>query len=210
MSEPRIHIQKGNSKLGRTMNIALPPGITCAPGVPCYNDGCYGRKFYELREICRNAWDDNYALLLQDRVRYFALINSHVLLQEPDLFRWHVSGDFPDLDYLVRMIDIAEQNPKTKFLCFTKQYELIGKHGLLRKRQKLPDNFSLVVSAWPGLELPEELVRKYPVAWMRDVRKGRVPDPRIPSNTKTCGGGCDKCGLCWNIKAGESTTFNRH
>ncbi|MFA7254353.1 MAG: hypothetical protein WC107_07460 [Patescibacteria group bacterium] len=209
MKEPKVHIQRGNTKLGRTMNIALPPGITCAPGIPCYNDGCYGRRFYEFRQNCRDAWDENYRIMMNDRDLYFKFIHATVAISKPELFRWHVSGDIIDFPYLKQMVRLAHDNNDnndTRFLCFTKRYDFLSLLG----RHEAPENLSLVMSAWPGLELPEDLKHRFPVAYMRDKRKGKVSDQRIPKSVQECSGGCDKCGLCWNIKAGESTVFNRH
>jgi hypothetical protein len=204
-----IHIQKGNSKLGKTMNIALPPGITCAPGIPCYNDGCYARKFYTLRPNVRKAWDENYELMTKDRPAYFDYIRAAVSVSKPDLFRWHVSGDIVHFAYLYDMIEVARKCKDTQFLCFTKRYEILSMLQM-DGMPKVPKNLSLVVSAWPGLDIPEPLMKKYPIAYMRDHRKGKVPDPRIPTTVNECNGGCETCGLCWKLKSGESTVFNRH
>ena len=204
MLKEKVNIQRGNTKLGKVLNVSLPPGRTCASQVPCFNQGCYARKFYHLRGACRNAWDQNYALAMTKRDFYFEFIRAMAALGEPELFRWHVSGDIPDADYLVRMVAVAQACPKTRFLCFTKQYAMVVVHRRLCK--PWASNLNIVVSAWPGLPIPAEL-RSFPTAWMRDRKN---PDPRIPADAVECDGGCDTCGLCWMLEPGRSVVFDKH
>jgi len=201
-----VNIQRGNTKLGKVLNVSLPPGRTCSPSVPCFNQGCYARKFYHLRGACRNAWDHNYALAMTKRDFYFEFIRATVALGEPELFRWHVSGDIPDADYLVRMIAVAQACPKTRFLCFTKQYGIVAAQPWKGRGARAVKNLNVVVSAWPGLPIPAEL-RSFPTAWMRDRKN---PDPRIPADAVECDGGCDTCGLCWMLEPGRSVVFVKH
>lgn len=140
------------------------------------------------------------------RPEYFAQIMSAIERRKPALFRWHVAGDIPDFDYLDQMVAAAICAPDTKFLCFTKKYDLL-KLAPKKLGGMLPRNLSIVASAWPGVKMPVAVSRRFPVAWMRDPKD---PDPRIPKGTHECDGGCDRCGLCWNLPAGESICFNRH
>ena len=65
-------------------------------------------------------------------------------------------------------------------------------------------------AAESGLEIPKGFERRFPIAWMRDTRRGRTADPRIPADVTECDGGCDKCQLCWGMRPGQSVVFNRH
>ena len=200
-----LSVPRGNSKLGDTLNISLPPGVTCRRAAPCYNEGCYGRKFYRMRGTVQRAWDNNLRLLNANRERYFDIIAAHITIANPRLFRWHVSGDIVDLDYLRRMISLAHAKPDTKFLAFTKQYEIV--EDAMANHWHFPPNLRLVISAWPGLDIPSGLRDIFPVAWMIDKKN---PDPRFPHDAKRCNGGCNSCGLCWQMNAGESTYFDKH
>ena len=186
------------------MNISLPPGITCSPGVPCFNSGCYARKFYNLRTTCKLAWDHNYRLVQLERNFYFTSIGVAIARANIKLFRWHVSGDLIDMDYLVRMNALARTLPKVKFLAFTKQYGIIEQ--FITDESDQAENLSIVISTWPGLMIPPALDH-LPTAWMRDPVK---PDVRIPEKATECDGGCEKCGLCWGLKHGESVVFDKH
>ena len=204
---PKLHIMRGNSKLGKLLYVSLPPGKSCPKKAPCYNEGCYARKFCTLRKECAKACEDNWTLATKFRKRYFAHINAVITLKEPPLFRWHVFGDIPDADYLDQMMIIARNNPSTKFLCFTKQYGLACGAADWDDRP-MPKNLQLVLSAWPGyLSNYKIMEHSLPVAWARDPKN---PDPRIPATAHECDGGCDKCGLCWNLKPGESVVFDKH
>ena len=114
----------------------------------------------------------------------------------------HAAEDGPG--NLARMVAVAQACPKTRFLCFTKQYATVVVHRRLCK--PWAPNLNIVVSAWPGLPIPVEL-RSFPTAWMRDRKN---PDPRIPADAVECDGGCDTCGLCWMLEPGRSVVFDKH
>ena len=73
-----LHISPGNSKLGKIVNISLPPVVSCPKNVPCANDGCYAKRIYKLREVVRNAWNDNFNTYKLDPQKYFNDINIYI------------------------------------------------------------------------------------------------------------------------------------
>jgi hypothetical protein len=132
-----------------------------------------------------------------DLNKYFLDISQQIFhaKKSPKFFRWHVSGDIISQEYLEGMKSIAAAFPGIKFLAFTKIYSL--------KFGKLPENLSIVLSAWPGLPMynPYNL----PVAYMQDGSEKRV------KNALECPGGCDTCGMCWNLKKiNKNVVFNKH
>ena len=200
----KIHIARGNTKLGSVLNISLPPGVTCRAGAPCLKD-CYARKHcYALYPGTRKAWNENLKLYQTNRTEYFAAIFKKLeRARKPGLFRWHVGGDIPDTLYLRDMIWLAHVMPTWKFLAFTKRYAMLEWNHLA-----IPPNLRIVLSGWPGLPLRnDDLMRLFPVAWMRDPKN---PDERIPKTAKHCPGNCTKCGKCWALKPGESVVFDKH
>lgn len=201
-----LTIMRGNNKLGKVLNISLPPCKTCSPDLPCYKDGCYGIRFYKLRKGCRNAWEGNWEVANNDRANYMLAIQEVLTKFKPAMFRWHVAGDMPDTAYLREIAYVAAWTGDTKHLVFTKKYGMLNR-AMTRGAIDLPDNLSIVVSAWPGLEMPEELRARFAVAWMKDPKN---PDPRIPKKAMHCDGGCETCGLCWKIKPGKSVYFDKH
>lgn len=201
-------ITRGNSKLGKVLNLSLPPGVTCRKNAPCLKN-CYANNHaYRLYGGTRRAWDTNLLLYRTDPGKFWTQLHSRILrARNCRLFRWHVGGDIPDMDYLTGMRMLAVTFPRVQFLCFTKRYELVESWLDLWKPVKLPANLHLVMSAWPGLEIPRSLTRKFPVAWMRDPCKQDIP---IPESAQECPGGCDRCMKCFDLKAGQSVVFDKH
>ncbi len=121
-------------------------------------------------------------------------------------FRFHVSGDIPDADYLDRMIRIARRNPHCEILCFTKKYALVN--AALDADPILPDNLHLILSAWRGL--PMENPHRLPEAHVR-YRDGTTT---ASPDAVECGGNCTDCALtdggCWTLGLGEQVVFNEH
>lgn len=199
----KVNLSKGNSKMGKVMSVSLPPIKSCGAALPCFKS-CYAAKLSRLRPNVRAAWENNWRMVVTDRSEYFRQISDAIRAKPPELFRWHVAGDIVDGDYLTGMLSLAREFPGVRFLAFSKKAELIGLYRAAVRRAK---NLSVVLSMWPGLEVPPNIVKAFPTAWMRDHKD---PDPRIPANAKTCGGDCDKCGLCWGMKVGEAVVFDKH
>jgi hypothetical protein len=112
-------------------------------------------------------------------------------IKTPPHFRWHVSGDIQDQDYLERMKKTARQYTKIKFLAFTKRLDLTFRY--------LPNNLSIIASMWPGWGHPKSV--KLPKAWMQDGFENR-----IPKKSWECKGSCDECHVCWNL--GKKSSYN--
>lgn len=191
MKNLKVHIAGGNAKLGRIPNISLPPIKSCGNCSGCKKE-CYALKAWKMYQNTRRAWNENFRLVREDPAAYFDQIDAWIAKHHPRLFRWHVSGDIPCQGYLEGMKMIAEHNPDTRFLAFTKMYDL--------DYSDLPENLSIVLSGWPGMELrnPHHLH----VAWMQDGT-----EDRIPKNALECTGHCDHCGMCWALKEIDRDVF---
>lgn len=122
-------------------------------------------------------------------------------------FRWHSSGDIPDMRYLEMMVDTAKKLPETKFLCFTKKFELVNEY--LKIHNSFPANLRMVFSAW-GSFIPENPYN-LPMAY---VRFKNEHDCYIPQDAFQCKNYCGDCVMsgcsCWDLKNGESVCFNEH
>lgn len=197
----KVTVSEGNTKLGRVLNISLPPVVTCPDGAPCARH-CYALKAWKMYKNVRAAWEDNLLAYQEDPVLYFNTLRERLAGSKIRLVRWHVAGDIPDSAYLQGMIGLAEALPDRHFLAFTKRYTMAMEHA-----GRIPRNLQLVLSAWPGLSLPGDAASMFPVAWMKDKTD---PDPRIPPDAMTCPGNCDTCGRCWILGRGSSVVFARH
>jgi len=197
----RVSISRSNSKTG-TASVSLPPGATCVPGIPCFNpEGCYAWKMYFGTQhpyyTVGQAWDRNLRIYKTNPDRYFREILdflSRTGRKDPTkaYFRWHVGGDFPDLDYLLRVFELCRQTPHIKYTAYTKRYAWVTEH-----HQQVPQNLSIYVSGWPGVAMPEETRRLFNQFWLFDPDR---PDPRIPDDAVECLGDCANCRMCWENK----------
>lgn len=195
------HISKGNIKVGTIPNISLTPGRTCSPEAckTCLTGGCYAMKSYRQYPAVRRAWDENTAQAVDnpagmeaDLMAYFGRLNA------PRFFRVHVGGDFVTREYAAMWARVAAANPGTCFLAFTKQWEMV-------RGVNFPENFSLVLSSWPGTTIPADLRARYSVAWLDDGGE------EIPADAIECPGNCSNCGVCWSLaKRGLDVKFKKH
>jgi hypothetical protein len=200
----RPRIQKGNTKLGSVSNVSLPPVKTCLNGAPCAEAGeCYALKAWRQYPNVRACWSHNLECYRTDSELYFDTVAEYCRRRSVRLFRWHSAGDCPDAAYLDGVIRVASECAETRFLLFTKRYAFL--YGRLDAIADVP-NLSVVLSAWPGLEITSELTDRFPVAWMQDGSEDRVPEDAIE-----CHGGCDACGMCWSLsEIGRDVVFAKH
>ena len=145
----------------------------------------------------RNAWDGNTEAVLNQLEEVEAELNAFFSkLSAPQFFRIHVAGDFVTKAYAEMWARVAEAHPRTRFLAFTKQWDNI-------RDVEFPENFSLILSDWPGCEIPSDL--KHPIAYCVDTWE------EAPEDAMHCPGHCDTCGACWDLKkAGCNVAFKKH
>lgn len=195
-----VSISKGNSKMGYIPSVSLPPVITCAQGCTCAKK-CYAAKLCRIYPSVRKAYTRNLDILKNDMDNYFIQVKAAAMVTK--YFRFHVSGDIYDMNYLDRMVKLAQELPGTTFLAFTKQYNFVN--NFLQYAQ-IPDNLKIIFSEWSGMHM--ENPHNLPVAHV--IFKGSEP----ADNWKICGGNCSECACrgvgCWELKAGEHIAFYEH
>ena len=195
-----VSISPGNSKMGFIPSVSLPPVITCASGCKCAQK-CYAAKLCRIYNTVKNAYNRNFAILSNDINDYFNQVKAAAMVTK--YFRFHVSGDIPDMNYLERMVKLAQELPCTTFMAFTKQYNFINNY---LQYAHIPDNLKIIFSEWPGM--PMENPYNMPVAHV--IFNGSEP----AKNWKICGGNCSECACrgvgCWELKKGEHIAFYEH
>ena len=197
----KVSISKGNRKLGSVMNISTTPGRCCLKGVPCLSDGCYALKALRLYPATRAAWRRNEDLAKHHPDSYFQQIAAQVAEAKPRLFRWHVAGDILSTDYLRGMCRVADANPHTHFLAFTKAFDIVNRY---EKRETVPSNLVIIFSAWPGMRFDNP--HRHRVAWMQDGTETRVPEDAVG-----CPGNCQRCRSCFELdRLGRDVVFHKH
>lgn len=196
-----VSISKGNSKMGAIPSVSLPPVITCKNCATCAKK-CYAAKLCRLYPSVRKSYENNLEVLKADRNAYFAQVKASAMMTR--FFRFHVSGDIIDIDYLDRMCKLAREVKGTQFLAFTKNYEDVNEYF---KNHRKPQNLKLIFSLpFDGAMInnPHNL----PTAAV--ILKGNEPK----ANYKVCGGNCTECACqgvgCWELKKGETIAFYEH
>lgn len=199
-----MKVTNGNSKLGASIpNINLPAKITCRADAPC-KKLCYaGRGNFAYKNI-KECYMNNLMDYLNNPTEYFNNIIKFFTqpLSVYRYARWHASGDIVDMNYLIGMCKVAHKCKKTKFLCFTKKYEIVNEY--LDKDGCIPPNLHIVFSAWDAdwkFDNPHNL----PIAYVRFK-----DDKRDFSKCKQCNNKCYECLECWKLRKGQSVVFNKH
>ena len=191
-----VTISEGNVKLGTLPSISLPPIVTCNKKAPCCNGDCYALNGNFNFDSVKKACAKNLNTFKSDPVLFLQCVSEWIRIRKPSFFRWHVAGDIPNKTYLNQMIFLAKKHPNVKFLAFTKKY------NLLKYATDVPENLSIIVSAWPGLRLPKTSL---PIAFMDNGSEKRIKD------VIECPGKCETCGMCWNLpKLGKNVVFKYH
>lgn len=197
-----VKISPGNSKLGAIPSVSLPSIKTCRK-CDCQKK-CYAHKLERIRKSVRGAYQHNLEVLTNSPETYWREVEAAVMLAR--FFRFHVSGDIIDIDYLTHMVDIAKKNEHCQILCFTKKYEIINQY--IQSNGSLPINLHIIFSGWVGLDMVNPF--NLPEAHVR-YRDGSTT---AMAEAYECGGNCTECavteGGCWSLCAGEQVVFNEH
>lgn len=201
MTTQKVSISNGNRKMGQIPSVSLPPVITCKNCSTCAKK-CYAAKLCRIYKSVREAYNNNLEILKADRDSYFLQVKAAATMSR--YFRFHVSGDIIDSDYLDRMVKMARELKGTEFLAFTKNYEDANAYFETHKK---PRNLHLIFSL-PFTGATINNPHNLPTAAV--IMKGQEPD----DNWKICGGNCSECACqgvgCWQLKKGETIAFYEH
>ena len=200
VSEIKLCISKGNKKIGRVMNVSLPPILSCANCAECMFY-CYDIKAcLQYPNTVIDARIRNFVILIKDRKEYFNRIEKAISRRRKNkYFRWHVSGDIIDLNYLENMIAIARRHPDFTFWTYTKNYKVVNAYCKKYGKDSIPANLSIMFSEWTGLKMENP----YHFAEFRFVPKATEKKP----NGFYCLGNCDLCKAKKLGCIGHHTTY---
>lgn len=198
-----VCISKGNKKIGRTLNVSLPPIITCANCSGCMKF-CYDIKAVLQYVNVAKARAVNYVILMKNRDKYFSDIIKALKKRRTNKYlRWHVSGDIIDIDYFDRMVKIARMFPDFTMWTYTKAYHIVNEWCRINGKENIPENLSIMFSEWKGMPM----INPYGFPEFRVIMKG----DKKPVNVKWCNGNCENCiKKHSNCVKGETTYVNEH
>lgn len=217
-------ISSGNNKVGSTINFSLPAVFGCTH--ECYKTcakafltnsseiECYATKDYRYPSVTFSRFKNlYYAMKRQDDLKEYIIrtINNELVKREnkrcknyhkPLFVRLHESGDFFSVPYLDMWVEIARAFPSVTFYTYSKAFSV-----LIHRVDNIPKNFKILLSAWDGLTIPDELKKRFHIAFVSEKaipRSVECPATGSKSDDMTC----EKCGyLCardYNIR------FNPH
>lgn len=201
----KVTISKTVGKLGDCISsISLPPTETCRKDAPC-RAKCYACKGRYRFANVKDSLAENLTAYKENPDFYFGEIDRTLRMVPYRFFRYHVAGDIPDADYLLRMCRLARKHKTTQFLCFTKKYDLVNQYI---QDHQIPKNLRLVFSIWGNF--PVENPNHFPEAYIQFKSNPTA----IPENAIECPGYCGECVFsgknCWNLQKGESVYFHEH
>lgn len=205
VSDIKLSISCGNRKIGRVYNVSTAPIVTCGNCKECKH-WCYDIKACLQYGNVRKARARNTALLLKDRNEFFSRIEKFLASKKRcknKYFRWHVSGEIIDIDYLDHMIRIARLFPDWTFWTYTKMYSVVNAWIAQNGKENLPDNLKIMFSEWNGLRMNNPY--NMPVFRVRMKKTDPAPAPF------KCPGNCDVCKqACRGCIAGETVYADLH
>lgn len=202
-----VSISKDNRKMNGDgciiPSVSISPVLTCSNCSQC-SKYCYALKMARLRSNVNKSWAKNLAIYRADPEKYFSQIDKAAKFSR--YFRWHVSGDIIDAKYFAGMLKIAQDNPHTEFLAFTKNYSVVNNY--IDNGGTIPANLHLIFSGWVGLKMdnPHNLPTSHPI-----FSDGTTS---APDGAKWCGGNCAECAMagagCWTMQRGDAVIFALH
>lgn len=199
----KVVISDSVSKMGgRAKAVGFPARVTCRPDAPCKHD-CYACKGRFRFESVKNALNTNLLLYRADPIAFQQSIVK--ACKSSKYFRYFYAGDIPDYDFIDLMFEVANDVSDTKFLAFTKKYEMVNEY--ISKHGMPPANLKIYLSAWGDNFMPDNPYG-LPIAYIRLHDE----ECTIPEGTRECNGSCAYCieeedGGCWN---GDDVVFNQH
>jgi hypothetical protein len=202
---PRI--SNNVSKLGIGIGtVNLPAISTCRADAPCHK-GCYACKGCQQFAKVQAAYYRNFRIYNDNPDNFFEQVYYKIKFAKLPKVRWFDSGDIPEYDFFVRMVELCKKTPDVKHMAFTKKYEIVNEY--IDKNGKLPDNLNVIFSAWHKLwNVPNP--HGLAIAYVDFNDKSLNPD--IPKNAFVCPereSTCSACGACWSKKL-KAVVFKQH
>lgn len=199
-----VSISPGNTKMGKIPSVSLPALATCR--VCACNKSCYALRIEKRRKNVHAAYQNNLTILLQNPDTYWREVEAAIMTSR--FFRFHVSGDIPDLAYLSKLVEVAARNPHCQILCFTKKYELVNQFVCERKHDAISENLHIIFSAWVGLPMVNPF--HFPEAHVRRKNGETTASP----DARECANNCTYCAVtrtgCWSLGRGEQIMLSFH
>ena len=183
----KLVVSKGNSKIGKSLNVSNAPIITCSNCSEC-KYYCYDVKACLQYPNVLEARTTNTALLLENMNDYFLQLWQVMERRKKNFtLRFHVSGDITTEKHLHYIILTATRFPHYKIWTYTKNYHIVNKYVNENGKNAIPGNLSIMFSEWQGL--PMSNPHNMPVF----ACKMPENSPERFETMYKCPGNCDIC-----------------
>jgi len=199
----KLHISKGNKKMGKIPSSSLRPIKDCINCKECSNK-CYAIKAYRQYKRTKKAWDENSKLIRENESKWESGHIKWITKEKPKYFRFNVSGDIISRKHLRLMNRTCKACPSTRFLIFTKSFKFI------KDPKTIAENLTVVLSVFPKMKVPERL-KSLPRAYAYNTHLDYPDNLRRFKDAIECVGGCEFCGICWDInRLNKDVRFKMH
>ncbi len=203
-------LSQGDVKIGRVLNVSLPPILSCGRCSHC-SGHCYDVGSCIRFEEAADARARNWSILLRDRDLYFQKIDLKMTRRRKHLFmRWHQGGEIVDYDYFCRMVENARKHSRFRIWTYTKMYHIVNRWcDLNGGKEALPSNFVVMFSKWDGV--PMDNPYNFPTFTCRLLSGNKDTPEEYFKTTYKCPGNCDVCKeLHRGCIYGESVWTDEH
>ena len=199
-----IYISEGNKKLKRNDNSyfliwSLPSVVTCPYATSLCKKSCYAKKAerqYKQVLPCRerNLQESRKSSFVADMVQSITYYTNLPKNKDKQcFFRIHESGDFYNLPYLIKWMQIAEQLPDVTFTAYTKSVSFVN-----AVRSHIPKNLVIRYSIWDDTrEKDVQLAQKLNLPIFTAKDKGELESLKEYS---ICPNDCSRCKKCYSNK----------
>lgn len=210
VNDIKMCISTGNRKIGRVMNVSLPPIMTCHNCRECKHY-CYDIKAcLQYPNTVIDARCRNYAVLSKNRNEYFNRIDIAMSRRRKNkFFRWHVAGDIVDYDYFCRMVENARKHSDFVIWTYTKHYAVVNEWIRINGITAMPENLHIMYSEWDGMPLDNPY--GMPIFTVKMQAGNKNHKPEFFDNLYKCPGNCDICKIYRRgCMSGENTYCDEH
>ena len=201
-----LDLSHGNNKLRSNERVSfliwnIPAVITCPFATDHCKASCYARKAERIYPNCLPVRQDHFEISRQDDFTDRMIFTIEAEIARPAnkgkkiVFRIHESGDFYNMSYVNKWIEIMrhfEGRPEITFVAYTKSVKFFD-------GRDLPSNFNLLASVWDDTsEENLEIIRRNNYR-IYTAYTGPALEAAIAAGYSLCGcADCGSCGKCWN------------
>ena len=184
----------------------LPYKITCPFATEMCKKACYAKKAEDLYPDCNPSRNRNWAFsrtaqFVEWVIAYISKKNVSIAKKGKQLVvRIHESGDFYNMEYFTKWMDVCrhfEQTANITFIAYTKSLPYVIKY--INDNGALPSNLALRFSVWADTDpVMIALAKKYGIAIYTADDEQNITEETYPNYDVCRCSDCATCGHCWS------------